>query len=129
MSAMSTLKGLLDILREENSRSYLMRIQALEDYSRALLETELYLQRLGSGHEKDRDAEAKIADLWRVSALTVGVLEKEMVGRDCEKMYHWINGAKQEVEQLEKKGISLSQMKVKLQELLDIHLKKSKLIT
>lgn len=129
MSAMSTLKGLLDILREENTRSYLMRIQALEDYSKALLETELYLQRLENGQEKDRDAEEKIADLWRVSSLTVGVLEKEMIGRDCEKMYHWINGAKQEVEQLEKKGITLSQMKAKLQELLDIHLKKSKLLT
>lgn len=119
MSAVSGLSKLLDLLVDKQKQDQARKEEALKAFSEALLETELYVNRLNSGEPKDREKEDQLARLWRHSSLSIGVLNKDWVRRDMDKMRYWIDGAQADVQTIEEKGISLADMRERLDELLD----------
>lgn len=116
---MEGLTKLLEYLERRADRNDTRRKDALNAFSRALLETELYVARLEKGEPKDRKKEEELARLWRESSLNTKVLNKEWPIRDADKMYHWINHAKEEAESLEARGLSLKDLRKDLEQTLN----------
>lgn len=114
---MESLKFLFQFLVRLKDKDEEERAKAIDAFSKALMETELYVANLDAGKPKDRAKEEELARLWRISSLYTKVLNDDWPIRDADKMWHWIYGAEKDVESLEERGLSLTQLRKDLEEI------------
>jgi len=109
----SIIKLIREIRKEGDETEADCRVFDL--FTKALNDSNSYIQSQTQGAESSRDKELEIAELWRLLAVELRRVDSPLVRRAWNKSQYWIRGAKMEVEELSAKGIRLYQMEAILE--------------
>lgn len=87
-------------------------------YTKALNETNDYINSLENDSQPDRKKEREIAELWRLLSIELRSIDSPLTRLALMKSRYWIDGAKMDIAELNSRGIRLRQMEETLDEIL-----------